>query len=169
MGIVEPLLPTSPVDALEVAPVDAGDVGVALLPPAELQAVAVTSMTAAAAPMKYLLLRMLFPGFVAPGIGRESDSCLVTVAHDLHQGGLAAVRRCGISPWCPYGTSGGSGESTRTFQAMERLAGAARVTAGSADKPGGRDGGRDAELQSTSSLTAEVRQPTVLLPECFSP
>ena len=60
MGIVEPVLATLPVDALEVAPVDAGDVEVALLPPAELQAVAVTSMTAAAAPMKYLLLRMLF-------------------------------------------------------------------------------------------------------------
>ena len=59
---------------VEVAPVDVGDVEVALLPPAELQAVAVTSMTAAAAPMKYLLLRMLFPGFVAPGIGRESGS-----------------------------------------------------------------------------------------------
>jgi hypothetical protein len=65
MGIAEPVLATAPVDALEVAPVDAGDAEVALLPPAELQAVAVTSMTAAAAPMKYLLLRMLFPGFVA--------------------------------------------------------------------------------------------------------
>ena len=92
MGIVEPPLAASP----DAAPVDALDV--APLPPAELQAVAVNSMAAAAAPMKYLLLRMLFPGFVAPGIGRESGSCLVTAAYDLHQGGLAAVRRCGISP-----------------------------------------------------------------------
>jgi hypothetical protein len=64
MGIVEPLLATppdaAPVDPLDVAP-----------PPPELQAMAVSSMTAAAAPLKYLLLRMLFPGFVAPGIGRE--------------------------------------------------------------------------------------------------
>jgi hypothetical protein len=74
MGIVEPPPAAAPVEAASVdaAPVDALDV--ALLPPAELQAVAVTSMTAAAAPMKYLLLRMLFPGFVAPGIGRESGS-----------------------------------------------------------------------------------------------
>jgi hypothetical protein len=64
MGIVEP------VDALDVAP----------LPPPELQAVAVISMTAAAAPMKYLLLRMLFlvssprasaGKWLSPGDGRS--------------------------------------------------------------------------------------------------
>jgi hypothetical protein len=38
---------------------------VALLP-LELQAAAVTSKTAAAAPIKYLFLRMSFPNFVAP-------------------------------------------------------------------------------------------------------
>jgi hypothetical protein len=50
IGIVAPPLAAAPVDALEVAPVDALDVE--LLLPAELQAVAVKSMTVAAAPMK---------------------------------------------------------------------------------------------------------------------
>jgi hypothetical protein len=40
---------------------------------AELHAVAVTSTTAAAAPMKYPLLRMSFPNFVAPGTGHRPE------------------------------------------------------------------------------------------------
>jgi hypothetical protein len=72
---MEAPLAAAPVDA----PVDA--LAVALLPPPELQAVAVVaSMTAAAAPMTYLLLRMLFlvssPGHrpgkgLLPGDGRS--------------------------------------------------------------------------------------------------
>ena len=78
IGIVEPLLAApvlllaAPVLLLAALVLLAALAALVLLL-AELQAVAVSSTTAAATPMKYLLLRMSFPNFVAPGIGRKAE------------------------------------------------------------------------------------------------